>query len=396
MSGGLEEMFDLQKMPADEKEYLWTILFQAYHKNSIMGCSIIPDPSVREAKLANGLVKGHAYTITKLVNFDSNGRETKLLRIRNPWGNDVEWKGAWSDNSRNWDRLSDETKQELGLVSDNDGEFWMEFKDFLAEWHNIQICHLSADSFSDNLSENANMENMSWRKLLSDDESSGWKCTMFHSGWSKGKTAGGSGVSNQAKFWTNPQFLINVEDVDAYDNENKATIIVALMQKHSRSKRIDSESAEEFIQFKLFRVKDQRSVESLNKSTGLKLYANQVERIGASGSYINSREVTKRFRVEPGYYLIVPSTYDDDREYEFLLRVFTEQAIETSSLDQQKDDLSEDEFFLEIEETDQIFNSWADLMGEGANVEDEESEDQSEQRPVSNNKKKPQEACNLM
>ena len=40
--------------------------------------------SAKEAKLANGLVKGHAYTITKLVNFDLNGKETKLLRIRNP------------------------------------------------------------------------------------------------------------------------------------------------------------------------------------------------------------------------------------------------------------------------------------------------------------------------
>jgi calpain len=84
MSGGLEETFDLTKMAMIEKEELWTILFQAYHKNSIMGCSMIPDPSVREAKLANGLVKGHAYTITKLVNFDLNGKETKLVRIRNP------------------------------------------------------------------------------------------------------------------------------------------------------------------------------------------------------------------------------------------------------------------------------------------------------------------------
>lgn len=84
MSGGLEETFDLTKMGIIEKEELWSILFQAYHKNSIMGCSMIPDPSVREAKLANGLVKGHAYTITKLVNFDLNGKETKLVRIRNP------------------------------------------------------------------------------------------------------------------------------------------------------------------------------------------------------------------------------------------------------------------------------------------------------------------------
>jgi hypothetical protein len=83
------------------------------------------------------------------------------------------------------------------------------------------------------------------------------------------------------------------------------------MQKDSRLKRLkstDGESAEEYIQFKLFRIKDHVSVDA-SKSSGLKLYANQLERVGASGSYINSREVTKRFRVSPGYFLIVPSTY---------------------------------------------------------------------------------------
>ena len=59
-----------------------------------------------------------------------------------------------------------------------------------------------------------------------------------------------------AKFWTNPQFFIKLTDVDQNDNENKATIVVALMQKDSRLKRTSSkkDSAEEFIQFKLFKV----------------------------------------------------------------------------------------------------------------------------------------------
>ncbi len=54
MSGGLQESFDLNKMNADEHANLWTSLFQAYHKNSISGCSITADPRVREAKLPNG------------------------------------------------------------------------------------------------------------------------------------------------------------------------------------------------------------------------------------------------------------------------------------------------------------------------------------------------------
>lgn len=86
MSGGVREEFDLKKLEDSVQDRLWTILFQAYRKQSIMGCSINPDPNVREARQSNGLVRGHAYTITKLAVVNSRGRDCKLLRIRNPWG----------------------------------------------------------------------------------------------------------------------------------------------------------------------------------------------------------------------------------------------------------------------------------------------------------------------
>ena len=101
------------------------------------------------------------------------------------------------------------------------------------------------------------------------------------------------------------------------------------MQKDSRLKRIKTkaDSAEEFIQFRLYKIRDDDQIDD-SKATGLKFYSNQLERIGASGSYINSREVTKRFRLEPGYYLIIPSTYEDDKSCEFMVRILTEEAIE--------------------------------------------------------------------
>ena len=84
-----------------------------------------------------------------------------------------------------------------------------------------------------------------------------WKCTIHQSKWEIGRSAGGAGQSNQAKYWTNPQFLVTLNDVDHDDNENFATVIVALMQKDSRLKRSQSgqEAAEEYIQFRLFRVR---------------------------------------------------------------------------------------------------------------------------------------------
>ncbi len=43
-----------------------------------------------------------------------------------------------------------------------------------------------------------------------------------------------------------------------------------------------------------------------------------------SRAYINLREVTQRFRLSPGEYVIVPSTYEPHQEGEFILRVFSE------------------------------------------------------------------------
>ena len=49
-----------------------------------------------EAKLDNGLIKGHAYSVTGANVLTVKGKEIKLIRIRNPWGQ-KEWNGDWSD-----------------------------------------------------------------------------------------------------------------------------------------------------------------------------------------------------------------------------------------------------------------------------------------------------------
>ena len=52
------------------------------------------------------------------------GRNTQLLRIRNPWGNEREWKGAWSDKSKEWNLITDDEKKKYGITFADDGEFW--------------------------------------------------------------------------------------------------------------------------------------------------------------------------------------------------------------------------------------------------------------------------------
>ena len=49
-----------------------------------------------EAKLSSGLIKGHAYSVTGAATVQVNGKDVRIVRIRNPWGQ-REWTGDWSD-----------------------------------------------------------------------------------------------------------------------------------------------------------------------------------------------------------------------------------------------------------------------------------------------------------
>lgn len=48
----------------------------------------------------------------------------------------------------------------------------------------------------------------------------------------------------------------------------------------------------------------------------------------ASSSFINMRETTGRYRLAPGEYMIVPSTFDQGEEAEFLLRIYSEKEAD--------------------------------------------------------------------
>ena len=63
-SGGCSENYDLK----EEHENLLDIMIKACQKQgAMMSCSIEPDPRILEAKLDNGLIRGHAYSITKVI-----------------------------------------------------------------------------------------------------------------------------------------------------------------------------------------------------------------------------------------------------------------------------------------------------------------------------------------
>ena len=97
---------------------------------------------------AAGLVGTHAYSILDarelgLIPGMNLGAgllgQTRLIRLRNPWGS-YEWKGAWSDGSKEW---SDNplVKMRLRPKDEDDGTFWMPWDQFeAAGFKTIDVC----------------------------------------------------------------------------------------------------------------------------------------------------------------------------------------------------------------------------------------------------------------
>jgi hypothetical protein len=94
----------------------------------------------KEEVKQSGLTNAHAYTLldAKILN-----EKTRLVKIRNPYGDDsgVEWKGTYSDQSK---EMTPDVRKQLGMKDnpdDDDGEFWMTIQDFKKFFYSTTICH---------------------------------------------------------------------------------------------------------------------------------------------------------------------------------------------------------------------------------------------------------------
>ncbi|RZC38472.1 calpain-A, partial [Asbolus verrucosus] len=165
MCGGLSEFY------RTSRPQIYEIIKMSYERSSFMGCSIVS--SELEGERPDGLITSHAYSITKVQSIMMNNSEVKLLRLRNPWGNNAEWKGTWNDNSEYWNLVSQETRDNL-LLRKNDGEFWMEVEDFQRLFTFLDICHLNPSSF-----------------FYYEGDNKKWNISMFDGTWIPNVTAGG-------------------------------------------------------------------------------------------------------------------------------------------------------------------------------------------------------------
>uniref|UniRef100_A0A3P9NHW4 Calpain-2 catalytic subunit n=1 Tax=Poecilia reticulata TaxID=8081 RepID=A0A3P9NHW4_POERE len=293
-----------------EKAYVWSLPKSTSLQNNPKGICFtlslfllqITSAADSEAITHSKLVKGHAYSVTAADQVEYQGDMVQLIRIRNPWGQ-VEWTGAWSDNSHEWRSVSSEDRERLTNRSE-DGEFWMSFSDFLREYSQLEICNLTPDS-------------------LTDDEYQKWAETEFEETWRRGVSAGGC-RNYPDTFWTNPQFVIKLDEVDDDPNDGEeegCTVIVGLMQKNKRHRRKVGEDMETIG----FAIYDYSGKTQVHLKKDFFLYNRAAAR---SETFINLRELCNRFCLPPGEYLIVPSTFEPNKNGDFYVRVFSEKQAD--------------------------------------------------------------------
>ncbi|XP_028927974.1 calpain-14 [Ornithorhynchus anatinus] len=289
-TGGVTVTLKLAEAP----ENLWDILTQAFYGRSLLGCQT---HAGKERVLKNGLVDGHAYTLTGIRKVTCSYGPEYLVRLRNPWGK-VEWKGDWSDRSVRWDQLS--TKEKILLLrKDEDGEFWMSLQDFKTHFVDLIVCKLTPG-------------------LMSREVGKKWMYSGQVGRWVKGSTAGGRLKACRDAFWMNPQYQLTVLRADDGRKSRKSyPVLISLIQKPPNSHR--NRRPHLPIGFSVFRV----NTESHKGSERLPQDFFQKNYPLNSTDFLPEREVSQDFLLELGTYLIIPCTSEARQESEFLLRVFS-------------------------------------------------------------------------
>lgn len=263
-TGGVTELYDL-KYPLPD---LYKMMLKSFKRSVLMDACVMSSSH----KQMTGLVGLHAYSITKVVPIvNSKNKEVQLLRVRNPHGNDGEWKGAWNDQSSKWQTVSKAEKNRINFREKKDGEFYIEFHDFLKYFDKLEICNLSPD-------------------LLNGDP-------RFDRDWKEKRFDGANGENNG--------HIFSLIDPDEDDDEDFCTIVISLLQ-----------------------IQDDRDDQKL---LGFNLYKKNGILVKKEYPSVYSREHVFRYNLEPGQYKIVAnSKYYDD--FAYCIRIFYEVKLNNPAL----------------------------------------------------------------
>uniref|UniRef100_G1LRF4 Calpain-5 n=1 Tax=Ailuropoda melanoleuca TaxID=9646 RepID=G1LRF4_AILME len=301
-TGGVSEPIDLTEggFADDEakRNQLFERVLKVHSRGGLISASIKAVTAAdMEARLACGLVKGHAYAITDvrkvrlghglLAFFKSE--KLDMIRLRNPWG-EREWNGPWSDTSEEWQKVSKSEREKMGVTVQDDGEFWMTFEDVCRYFTDIIKCRLINTSY------------LSVHKT--------WEEARLRGAWTRHedpqKNRSGGCINHKDTFFQNPQYIFDVK-------KPEDEVLICIQQRPKQSTRRDGKGENLAIGFDIYKVEENRQYRM-----------HSLQHRAASSIYINSRSVFLRTDQPEGRYVIIPTTFEPGHTGEFLLRVFTD------------------------------------------------------------------------
>ncbi|KAF7666318.1 hypothetical protein LDENG_00110040 [Lucifuga dentata] len=302
-SGAVSEAISLEEEAyyKDQKkqDHLFEDLLKVYDRGGIISCSIKALPNEIELQMANGLVKGHAYSVTavKRVRLGHGliahfkNETIPMIRMRNPWGK-IEWKGAWSDSSEEWSKVGETERRNLGITVEDDGEFWMSFSDWCKFFTDADVCRLINTS------------------LISIHKT--WHEVVHFGSWTKNAApllnrCGGCANYKQT-FLQNPQYLFDVtKDADE--------VLISLQQRDMKIHRRVGQGENLVIGFSVLKVE-------LNRK--YRMHDILTQKPVQTSTFINACTVFMRCMLPLGRYIIIPSTFRPQILGDYMIRVFTD------------------------------------------------------------------------
>eukprot|EP00741_Cyanophora_paradoxa_P015979 tig00000042_g15425.t1 len=288
------EEYEDEEKPLNERAVeLWEDLRSFVAQGCLMGCAFSYSGAA-EAPGADGILRGHAYGLLALeeVPITREGRrETlRMLHVRNPWGK-KEWEGKWSDKSGEWSEFP-AVASALAHKDEEDGAFWMEYRDFLLNYNTVYVCRLFPSDWSG----------------------------MRVIGRFEKDMAGGSPAKGNAEWVKNRQYHLSVK------SRGPVKAVINLCQPDVRILG----QAKFPLPFAFFICKLARAGERVSNKAAL----NQDM---SSGVFKAGREVTWDGKLDPGDYAVIPMTFEKGTVGDYALMIYAKARDEEIDLEGEED-----------------------------------------------------------
>lgn len=278
--------------------------------NKMVSREILSEKKAKTSKKVVGIHSMISYRVVALHRMDRADGCPYLIKLHNPLISDLDGRPK---SSIDWFRLSSAERSQLTC---EEGEFWLNFRDFLETFASLEVIHLDSETSKDepSLRGKSPWFIKFWRG----------KCTLlyflttFHlfsesSGvWRRGVTAGGC-RNNIHTFHTNPQLLLHLNQSD--------TIIVCLNQHSILEPKV--------IGFSVYAFNNQNG----NLETRLDKSYFKRNRSLYNSLYTNTKQISLRCKLDEGKYVLIPTSFEPGQEGYFSIRTYSTNPIKLSFLD---------------------------------------------------------------